>query len=301
MFDGFEVTTIEAGEVPIRVRHAGSGPPLLLLHGYPQTHAMWHLVAPALAEDFTVVATDLRGYGESGKPPSTADHWPYTKRAMAHDQVAVMKALGFERFAVCGHDRGARCAYRMALDDPHRVTRLAVLDIVPTGDMWRRADAAFGHGYWHWYFLAQPAPLPERMISAAPAVFYGSRGGRDRFAPAALAEYDRWAGDPETLHAMCEDYRAGATLDYEHDEADRTQRRRIACPVLALWGAQNFLEDWYDVLGIWRGWADDVSGRALDCGHYLPEERPDEVLAELRAFFAAGAQSPTTSEASPAG
>jgi haloacetate dehalogenase len=288
MFDGFELTTIDTGEASIHVRHAGSGPPLLLLHGYPQTHAMWHLVAPALAEDFTVVATDLRGYGESSRPPSTADHWPYTKRAMAQDQVAVMKALGFERFAVCGHDRGARVGYRMALDDPHRVSRLAMLDIVPTGETWRRADAAFGRGYWHWYFLAQPAPLPERMIAAAPDDFYGSRGGREHFAPEALAEYDRWARDPATLHAMCEDYRAGATLDREHDEADRTRRRRIACPVLALWGARNFLEAWYDVLGVWRDWADDVSGRALDCGHYLPEERPEEVAAELRAFFAGG-------------
>jgi haloacetate dehalogenase len=288
MFDGFELTTIDTGEASIHVRHAGSGPPLLLLHGYPQTHAMWHLVAPALAEDFTVVATDLRGYGESSRPPSTADHWPYTKRAMAQDQVAVMKALGFERFAVCGHDRGARVGYRMALDDPHRVSRLAMLDIVPTGETWRRADAAFGRGYWHWYFLAQPAPLPERMIAAAPDDFYGSRGGREHFAPEALAEYDRWARDPATLHAMCEDYRAGATLDREHDEADRTRRRRIACPVLALWGARNFLDDWYDVLGIWRAWADDADGRALDCGHYLAEERPEETAAELRAFFAAG-------------
>ncbi|MEY2534471.1 MAG: haloacetate dehalogenase [bacterium] len=288
MFDGFDVTTIDTGEASIRVRHGGSGPPLLLLHGYPQTHAMWHAVAPALAEDFTVVATDLRGYGESSRPPSTADHWPYTKRVMARDQVAVMKALGFERFAVCGHDRGARVGYRMALDDPYRVTRLAVLDIVPTGETWRRADAAFGRGYWHWFFLAQPAPLPERMIAASPDGFYGSRGGTAVFAPEARAEYERWQRDPATIHAMCEDYRAAATLDVEHDEADRLRRRRIACPVLALWGARNFLDDWYDVLGIWRAWADDADGRALDCGHYLAEERPEETAAELRAFFAAG-------------
>jgi haloacetate dehalogenase len=288
MFDGFDVTTIDTGEASIRVRHGGSGPPLLLLHGYPQTHAMWHAVAPALAEDFTVVATDLRGYGESSRPPSTADHWPYTKRVMARDQVAVMKALGFERFAVCGHDRGARVGYRMALDDPYRVTRLAVLDIVPTGETWRRADAAFGRGYWHWFFLAQPAPLPERMIAASPDGFYGSRGGTAVFAPEARAEYERWQRDPATIHAMCEDYRAAATLDVEHDEADRLRRRRIACPVFALWGARNFLDDWYDVLGIWRAWADDADGRALDCGHYLAEERPEETAAELRAFFAAG-------------
>jgi haloacetate dehalogenase len=207
---------------------------------------------------------------------------------MARDQVAVMKALGFERFAVCGHDRGARVGYRMALDDPYRVTRLAVLDIVPTGETWRRADAAFGRGYWHWFFLAQPAPLPERMIAASPDGFYRSRGGTAVFAPEARAEYERWQRDPATIHAMCEDYRAAATLDVEHDEADRLRRRRIACPVLALWGARNFLDDWYDVLGIWRAWADDADGRALDCGHYLAEERPEETAAELRAFFAAG-------------
>jgi haloacetate dehalogenase len=289
MFDGFDETTIDTGEAAIHVRRGGSGPPLLLLHGYPQTGLMWHAVAPLLSEAFTLVIPDLRGYGQSSKPPTTVDHWPYTKRAMARDQVAVMRSLGFERFAVCGHDRGARCGYRLALDHPERVTRLAVLDIIPTGDTWRHADAAFGRGYWHWFFLAQPAPVPERMIAAASDVFYGSRGGMEAFAPEALEEYRRWSTDAETLHAMCEDYRAAATLDYEHDEMDRTMRRRIACPLLALWGAQNFLEDWYDVLGHWRAWAaGGVQGRALDCGHYLPEELPEETAAELQAFFAAG-------------
>ena len=285
MLDGFETTEIDTGGARIHVRRAGSGPPLLLLHGYPQTHAMWHRIAPALAEDFTVVLTDLRGYGASSKPASLPDHWPYTKRAMARDQVAVMHALGFDRFAVCGHDRGGRVGYRMALDHPERVTRLAVLDIVPTGEVLMRADRAFGLGYWHWFFLAQPAPTPERMIGADPDAYY-RHFDADFFDPEAVAAYRRAADDPDTIRAMCEDYRAGAGLDVEHDLADKNHRRRIACPLLALWGGRWYLEDWYDVLGIWREWADDVSGRAIDAGHYLAEERPDDVLAELRCFFA---------------
>jgi haloacetate dehalogenase len=285
VFYGFETAEIDTGEARIHVRRAGSGPPLLLLHGYPQTHAMWHRIAPALAADFTVVLTDLRGYGASSKPGSLPDHWPYTKRAMARDQVAVMHALGFDRFAVCGHDRGGRVGYRMALDHPERVTRLAVLDIVPTGEVLMRADRAFGLGYWHWFFLAQPAPTPERMIGADPDAYY-RHFDADFFDPEAVAAYRRAADDPDTIRAMCEDYRAGAGLDVEHDLADKNHRRRIACPLLALWGGRWYLEDWYDVLGIWREWADDVSGRAIDAGHYLAEERPDDVLAELRCFFA---------------
>ena len=246
---------------------------------------MWHRIAPALAEDFTVVLTDLRGYGASSKPDSLPDHWPYTKRAMAGDQVAVMHALGFDRFAVCGHDRGGRVGYRMALDHPERVTRLAVLDIVPTGEVLMRADRAFGLGYWHWFFLAQPAPTPERMIGADPDAYY-RHFDADFFDPEAVAAYRRAADDPDTIRAMCEDYRAGAGLDVEHDLADKYHRRRIACPLLALWGGRWYLEDWYDVLGIWREWADDVSGRAVDAGHYLAEERPDDVLEALRGFFA---------------
>jgi len=285
VFDGFETTEIDTGDARIHVRRAGTGPPLLLLHGYPQTHAMWHRIAPALAEDFTVVLTDLPGYGASSKPGSLPDHWPYTKRAMARDQVAVMHALGFDRFAVCGHDRGGRVGYRMALDHPERVTRLAVLDIVPTGEVLMRADRAFGLGYWHWFFLAQPAPTPERMIGADPDAYY-RHFDADFFDPEAVAAYRRAADDPDTIRAMCEDYRAGAGLDVEHDLADKNHRRRIACPLLALWGGRWYLEDWYDVLGIWREWADDVSGRAIDAGHYLAEERPDDVLGELRGFFA---------------
>jgi haloacetate dehalogenase len=244
---------------------------------------MWHLVAPRLAEEFTVVAADLRGYGESSKPPTTPDHEPYSKRAMARDQVEVMRQLGFERFSVAGHDRGGRCAYRLALDHPERVTKLAVLDIVPTAEMWRRADKEFGLVNWHWYFLAQPFDLPERVIGANPGAYY-FRTGRDRFDPKALADYLLAVRNPQSIHAMCEDYRAGATYDHEADEADRGTRR-IQCPVLALWAARDELEDWFDVLEVWRGWAEDVSGRGLDCGHFLAEERPDEVADELLAFF----------------
>ena len=286
MFEGFELATIDVGEAAIRVRRGGSGPPLLLLHGNPQTHLMWHAVAPRLARDFTVVATDLRGYGDSSKPPTTPDHAPYSKRAMALDQIAVMRRLGFERFFVAGHDRGGRCAYRMALDHPERVLKLAVLDIVPTGEAFRRADMAFGLGYWHWFFLAQPYDLPERLIGADPD-YYCLRGRRHLFAPEALEDYLRCFRNPETIHAICEDYRAGATLDFAYDEADRREGRRIARPVLALWGRRGMLDAWYDVPAIWRDWAGDVRGRALECGHYLPEEAPDETYAELRAFFTA--------------
>jgi haloacetate dehalogenase len=244
---------------------------------------MWHRIAPMLARDFTVVATDLRGYGESSKPETTPDHEPYSKRAMARDQVAVMRSFGFERFFVAGHDRGGRCAYRLALDHPERVLKLAVLDIVPTGEAFRRADMRFGLGFWHWFFLAQPHPLPERMIGADPDAFY-FRGRRDLFHPDALQAYLRHVRDPATIHAMCEDYRAGASIDTALDEGDRG-RRRIACPLLALWSARGELERWYDVLAVWRDWAEDVRGKGLDCGHYLPEEAPDETYAEMIAFF----------------
>jgi len=284
VFDGFETFDIDAAGVRIHGVRAGSGPPLLLLHGYPQTHVMWHAVAPGLAEDFTVVACDLRGYGASDKPAATADHWPYTKRAMAGDQIAVMRALGFERFFVCGHDRGARVGYRMALDHPERVERLAVLDIVPTSEVLLRTNRESALGYYHWFFLAQPAPLPERLIGAAPDAYYR------HFDPAffdadAAAAYRRNGEDPATIHAMCEDYRAAMTLDYAHDLADRGRRRRIGCPVHVLWGGRWTLPDWYDVLAIWRDWAAEVSGRPIDSGHYIAEERPDDTLAELRDFF----------------
>jgi haloacetate dehalogenase len=247
---------------------------------------MWHLTAPVLAQDCTVVCADLRGYGDSSKPPTTPDHEPYSKRAMARDLIEIMQSLGFEQFTVVGHDRGGRVAYRMALDHPARVMGLAVLDIIPTGEMFRRADMSFGLGYWHWFFLAQPAPLPERLIGADPDA-YLLRAGLERFDPAAAAEYRRCGHDPETIRGWCVDYRGAATLDRAHDDADRAAGRRIECPLLVLWGGEWHLERWYDVLAIWREWAADVRGRALACGHYLPEERPEETAAELRAFFAA--------------
>jgi haloacetate dehalogenase len=287
LFPGFELSMVETGEATLRVRRRGSGPPLLLLHGHPQTHVMWHEVASRLAERFTVVASDLRGYGESSKPETTPDHEPYSKRAMGRDQLELMRKLGFDRFFVCGHDRGARCAYRMALDRPESVAKLAVLDIVPTGDALRLADVRFALAYWHWFFLAQPDGLAERLIGADPDAFYFRQRyqARDLFAPEALEDYLRCARRPETIHAMCEDYRAGTTIDFELDERDRGAKR-IECPLLVLWGNRGKLAELYDdVLGIWRGWADDVRGRPLDCGHFLAEEAPDETLAELLAFF----------------
>lgn len=289
MFEGFDLQYIDTGEATIRARIGGSGPPLLLLHGNPQTHMMWHRIAPALAERFTVVAADLRGYGESSRPPSAADHEPYSKRAMARDQVAVMRHFGFERFAVAGHDRGGRCAYRMALDHPERVERLAVLDILPTLEHYRRTGMAFAMGYWHWFFLPQPWPLPEKLIGGDPEWFFrrnwpAASAPPPFFDPEALADYWRAFSEPQTVHAICEDYRAAATYDLRLDEADFGSRR-IACPVLVLWGRQGILEKLYDPVEVWRGWADDVRGHAIESGHYLAEENPEATLAALLDFL----------------
>lgn len=269
---------------------AGHGPPLLLLHGYPQTHAIWHRIGPALAERFTVVATDLRGYGDSGKPPTDAQHAPYAKRALAADQVAVMRALGHERFRLCGHDRGGRVAHRLALDHPAAVERWAVLDIAPTREMYAGTDFTFARAYYWWFFLIQPADLPERLIGADPAYwlrrkFNGAashRRGLEVFDPRALAEYER-CFTPETIHASCEDYRAAASIDLAHDDADGG--RRVSAPLLALWGADGTVGRCFDVLELWRQRAENVRGRALAGGHYLPEEVPDSLLAELVEFF----------------
>jgi haloacetate dehalogenase len=290
-FDGFEETDVETPRGDIRARVGGSGPPLLLLHGYPETHLMWHGVAPRLAERFRVVAADLPGYGDSFRPPVSADHASHGKRELANDLVAAMARLGHERFAVAGHDRGGRVAYRMALDHPDIVTRLAVLDIVPTGEIWMRADARFAIGYWHWLFLAQPAPLPERLILGDPDGWWISvarMGIKDdeRYPPEVLATYRAQLSDPAVVEAICEDYRAGATIDRELDEADRG-RRTITCPVRALWGGAGGLPVFYeDPLELWRPYAPDVTGRAIDgASHFVPEDAPDEVAAELLEFF----------------
>lgn len=288
MFDDFSLDTVDVAGQRFRLRAGGEGPPVLLLHGYPQTHAMWHRVAPPLARHARVIAPDLPGYGRSGGRPSTRDSSAHAKRAMAEDLVALMRRLGHERFAVVGHDRGGRVGYRMALDHAKRVERLAVLDIVPTAEMWRYAQrdgVAFGHDNWHWFFLARPFDLPERVIAAAPERFYLAADA-DLFAPEALADYRACTADAATIHAMCEDYRAGAGIDRRLDEADHAAGHRITCPVLALWSGHGKLERWFDVLEVWRGWADDVQGHAVAAGHYLAEEAPDEVGSALAAFLA---------------
>lgn len=292
MFEGFELHNVDVGEATIRLRIGGKGPGLLLLHGNPQTHLMWHKIALRLAENFTVVAADLRGYGGSSKPPTTVDHEPYSKRAMVRDQIAVMRRFGFERFSVVGHDRGGRCAYRMALDHADRVERLAVLDILPTYEHYRRTDMAFAMAYWHWFFLPQPYPLPETMIGGDPKWFFkrnwpGASEPPKFFEPAALDDYWRAFSDPKTVHAICEDYRAGATYDFRLDEGD-FGKRRIECPLLVLWGAKGVVGRLYDPLEVWRGWGNDVRGQAIDAGHYLAEERPEETSRALLDFLVPG-------------
>ena len=288
MFEGFTETDIETAGAVIRLFRAGSGPPLLLLHGYPQTRAMWHKVAPRLAERFTVVVPDLRGYGDSSKPATDSSHFPYSKRAMAADQVEVMAALGFDSFFVAGHDRGGRVGHRMALDHPARVKRLALLDIVPTHTLFSNLTQKVATGYFHWFFLIQPYDFPETLIGADPEYYMRKKAGQwaaagDGITEEAMNEYLR-CFTPETIHASCEDYRAAATIDLEHDEADMD--RPIACPLLVLWGAKGLMGRTYDVLATWREKAVDIRGRAIPCGHYLPEEAPDETVDELLRFFA---------------
>jgi haloacetate dehalogenase len=288
MFKDFTRTDIKTLDAVIRVLHGGDGPPLLLLHGYPQTHVMWHKIAPRLARHFTVVATDLRGYGDSSKPNSDPKHVPYSKRAMANDQVQVMTALGYEEFHVVGHDRGARVAHRMALDHGARVQKLALLDIVPTEHLFSTLDKTVASGYYHWFFLIQDDGLPETMIGADPEFYLRHKcgqwsTGRDCFTDEAMKEYIRCFKNPETIRATCEDYRAAASVDLEHDAAD--MHRRIDCPVLVLWGAEGLMGRHYDVLDTWRARATDLRGEALPCGHYLAEEAPDETFAELFDFL----------------
>ena len=288
MFEEFATEDVPGEGATIRLRRAGKGPPLLLLHGYPQTHAMWHRIAPGLARDFTVIAADLRGYGDSAKPPSDATHAAYGKRAMALDMVRVMERLGFLRFFVAGHDRGGRVAHRMALDHAERVLKVAVLDIVPTLAVFERINQAVATGYYHWFFLSQPFDLPEHLIGADPGYYLKRKIGqwsanKQAFAPEALAEYLRCFSDPAAIHASCEDYRAAASIDLEHDRADLA--RKVSCPLLALWGAQGLPGRSTDVLALWRERAADVRGFALPCGHFLAEEAPQATEDALSAFF----------------
>jgi haloacetate dehalogenase len=289
----FTAARIDTAETSIFIRRSGSGPPVLLLHGFPQTHLMWRRVAPLLARGFTVVCADLRGYGESGCPPTSADHAAYAKRAMAQDMVAVMERLGFARFCVAGHDRGGRVAYRMALDHPDRIARLAVLDILPVETVWQRADARFALGYWPWSLLAQPEPLPERILAAsAEAIIDSALDGwgtpSEVFPPDVRAAYVTALRDPAHAHAICEEYRAAADLDRRHDQADRDAARRIDCPVLALWSAPGPLDSWYPEgpVELWRGWADEVDGHAMQGGHFFPEAAPEPTAGALGRFFA---------------
>lgn len=291
LLDGFDARDVQVDGVRIHARVAGSGDPVLLLHGYPQTHVMWHRVAPRLAQEHTVVVADLRGYGDSAKPFSGDDHAAYSKRAMAADQVGLMAALGHDRFAVVGHDRGARVAHRMCLDHPDRVTRAAVLDIAPTRHVFAHVDRALAHAYEHWFFLSQPTDLPERLIGADPAYYLRTKLAAwsvdlTAFEPVAMAEYVRCFSDPDTIHASCEDYRAAAGIDLEHDERSACDGVRITCPLLVLWGAAGFVGGAYDVLATWCEYADDVRGAALQCGHFVPEEAPRVTVDELLAFLA---------------
>jgi haloacetate dehalogenase len=288
LFPGFRSEHIGTGECEIAFVIGGSGPPLLLLHGYPQTHAMWHQVAPRLAERFTVVCSDLRGYGDSGKPDGGERHVGYSKRAMARDQVQLMRALGFTEFRVAGHDRGARVAHRLALDYPRVVQRLAVLDISPTRIMYGRTNMQFATLYYHWFFLIQPYDLPERMIGADP-VYYLRRifgtwsGASAHFDPRALAEYERCFSDASCIHATCEDYRAAATTDLEDDAADADQR--VTCPLLVLWGEKGVVNRLFTPLEDWKSVATDVRGSTLPCGHFLAEEQPAATYEALASFM----------------
>lgn len=295
LYPGFASHWVDTEAGKLFARAGGSGPPLLLLHGYAQTNVMWHRVAPALAERFTLVIADLPGYGWSAAPEAEADHAPYSKRAMARAMVALMERLGHARFRLAGHDRGGRVGYRLALDHPGRLEQLAVLDIVPTWAMWHGIDARLAYRIWHWTFLALPYPFPETMIGRDPVGFWDWKtfsGTRSKdssaFDPRALAHYRAFFQDPSRIHATCEDYRAGRTSDLVADEADRAAGRKIACPLLVLWGEGGIPSQTRSPLAIWREWATDMRGQAIDCGHYLPEENPGATADALLDFFATG-------------
>ena len=288
MFAQFQRLRLTTSSATINLLKGGNGYPILLLHGYPQTHVMWHKVAPHLAQDFTVVVSDLRGYGDSSKPEAEADHASYAKRVMAQDQVEVMQQLGYPEFYVVGHDRGARVAHRMALDYPQRIKKLAVLDIAPTYELYATTDQEFATAYYHWFFLIQPHPLPETLIGANPEYFLQTCLERwsknfSAFTSEALAEYIRCFSQPETIHATCEDYRAAASIDLVHDQADLNQK--IMCPLLVLWGSQGIIGRKYNVLEMWRTRAENVIGEAIASGHFLPEEAPEATYQALYKFL----------------
>ena len=288
MFPGFEQRRVRTSGATINLVTGGEGPPLLLLHGYPQTHAIWHKVAPELAREHTLVCPDLRGYGDSSKPRGLPDHSNYSKRAMALDMVEVMETLGYIKFDVVGHDRGARVAHRLARDHGRRVRSITVLDISPTLKMYQSTSQQFARAYWHWFFLIQEAPLPERMLAGHVPFYILKRLGRGKsrlkyFDRRAIAEYVRAFKDVRTIHATCEDYRAAATIDLVHDKQDL--RKKLTMPLMAIWGRHGVVEALFDCLADWREVALDVRGRALNCGHFIPEEKPRELVAELRRFL----------------
>lgn len=295
MFTNFKrfclTVTDEGEEIAINGVIGGSGPPLLLIHGYPQSHLIWHRVAPILSQSFTVIATDLRGYGASSKPRGLADHSNYSKRAMSRDQVEVMRQLGFESFYLCGHDRGARVSHRLAMDYPERVKKLVMLDISPTLAMYEQTTMEFARSYWWWFFLIQPSPFPESMVAGAPETFLKKKigwghAGLTAFTDETYAAYLSYVSDPATMHAMCEDYRAAATIDLDHDRADRDAGKKIECSMLVLWGEFGVVNRCFKPLEDWRRVAKDVEGHTVPSGHYIPEEIPDVLLQELKGFFA---------------
>lgn len=286
VFEGFELSYVDVGDVTLRVRHGGSGPPVLLIHGHPRTHATWHRVAPLLAEHHTVVCPDLRGYGQSTKAPTVEDHATYSKRAMAADLVTLMRKLGHESFHVVGHDRGAYVAHRLALDTPDAVSRLVILDGVPIAEALGQCDAEFAAAWWHWFFLAQPEPTPERVINLDPEAWYTERGdSAQHMGKEAWEDVERAIHDPETVHAMCEDYRAGLGVDRDHDAEDRKAGHLVTSPMMVVWAGTELPDLYGDVVEVWKGWATDVQGTGLDSGHHMAEEVPDELAASLLQFF----------------
>jgi haloacetate dehalogenase len=287
MFDKFVLEYVDVGPATLRVRHGGSGYPVLLLHGHPRTHATWHRVAPLLASGHSVVCPDLRGYGRSSKPAVTDGHASYSKRAMAGDCLALMRELGYERFAVVGHDRGAYVAFRLAMDRPGAVSHLMIADAVPIGEALARCNAYFARLWWHWFFLGSPGAEAHRMISADPDAWYHSKDERQQMGEENWADYLAAIRDPATVLAMCEDYRAGLGIDREHDDADRAAGRRVGCPTRVVWASRDDMADLYDdVVGVWRAWADNVSGTPIESGHHIAEEAPGPFAAEIAALVA---------------